>query len=66
MTRQPFGPGEASGDRAVAVGHNQGIVSTGDGAVIDNRTVRLPAEAVRGPAEVAAPPGLNNLPAPRS
>ncbi|KAK1181717.1 tetratricopeptide repeat protein [Streptomyces sp. NBS 14/10] len=66
MTRQPFRPGEASGDRAVAVGHNQGIVSTGDGAVIDNRTVRLPAEAVRGPAEVAAPPGLNNLPAPRS
>ncbi|MFD8385120.1 tetratricopeptide repeat protein [Streptomyces sp. NPDC059679] len=66
MTRQPFTPGEASGDRAVAVGHNQGIVSTGDGAVIDNRTVRLPAEAVRGPAEVAAPPGLNNLPAPRS
>ncbi|MEU5022913.1 tetratricopeptide repeat protein [Streptomyces milbemycinicus] len=66
MTQQPFRPGEASGDRAVAVGHNQGIVSTGDGAVIDNRTVRLPAEAVRGPAEVAAPPGLNNLPAPRS
>ncbi|MGY0058917.1 tetratricopeptide repeat protein [Streptomyces sp. LZ34] len=66
MTQQPFRPGEASGDRAVAVGHNQGIVSTGDGATIDNRTVRLPAEAVRAPAEVAAPPGLNNLPAPRS
>ncbi|MBP2404813.1 tetratricopeptide repeat protein [Streptomyces syringium] len=58
--------GEASGPGAVAVGSNHGIISTGDAATIDNRTLHLPAEALRAPAEVPAPPGLNNLPAPRS
>ncbi|WP_338932005.1 tetratricopeptide repeat protein [Streptomyces netropsis] len=66
MTHQHQVPGEASGPGAVAVGSNHGIISTGDAATIDNRTLHLPAEAVRAPAEVPAPPGLNNLPAPRS
>ncbi|MEV7870386.1 tetratricopeptide repeat protein [Streptomyces sp. NPDC088124] len=55
---------EASGEQAVAVGTNSGIVSTGDHATIDARTVHLPAEAVRPPAEVPAPHGTTNLPAP--
>ncbi|MEV5136829.1 tetratricopeptide repeat protein [Streptomyces syringium] len=59
-------PGEASGAGAVVVGSNQGIISTGEAATIDNRTLHLPAEAFRAPADVPAPPGLNNLPAPRS
>ncbi|MEV6777583.1 tetratricopeptide repeat protein [Streptomyces syringium] len=66
MTHQHQVPGEASGPGAVAVGSNQGIISTGDAATIDNRTLHLPAEALRAPADVPAPPGLNNLPAPRS
>ncbi|GAA1182541.1 hypothetical protein GCM10009654_44780 [Streptomyces hebeiensis] len=61
------GPGvAAAGARAVAVGTNQGVISTGDGAVIDSRTINLPATAVRGPGEVRAADGLNNLPAPHS
>ncbi|MEU1790167.1 FxSxx-COOH system tetratricopeptide repeat protein [Streptomyces sparsogenes] len=55
---------EASGEQAVAVGTNSGIVSTGDHATIDARTVHLSTNAVRHPAEVAAPPGTTNLPAP--
>ncbi|MFF5129124.1 tetratricopeptide repeat protein [Streptomyces syringium] len=66
MTHEYQMPGEASGPGAVAVGSNHGIISTGDAATIDNRTLHLPAEALRAPAEVPAPPGLNNLPAPRS
>ncbi|MGX8907994.1 tetratricopeptide repeat protein [Streptomyces netropsis] len=66
MTQQHQGPTEASGPGAVAVGSNQGIISTGDAAMIDNRSLHLPAEAFRAPADVPAPPGLNNLPAPRS
>ncbi|MFJ5227839.1 tetratricopeptide repeat protein [Streptomyces sp. NPDC088400] len=54
---------EASGERAVAVGTNSGIVSTGAHATIDARTVHLPADAVRQPAEVQAPRGTSNLPA---
>jgi tetratricopeptide (TPR) repeat protein len=50
--------------RSVAIGTNTGVVSTGDGAVIDARTIHLPAVAVRAPAEVAAARGLHNLPAP--
>ncbi|MFI7275493.1 FxSxx-COOH system tetratricopeptide repeat protein [Streptomyces sp. NPDC049879] len=56
----------ASGERSVAVGTNHGVVSTGDGATIDARVFRLPDRAVRTPDEVAAAPGLHNLPAPRS
>jgi len=52
--------------RLVTIGVNQGIVSTGDNATIDARTIHLPAEAVRAPAEVAAARGLHNLPAPRN
>jgi hypothetical protein len=52
--------------RPVTVGINQGIVSTGDNATIDARTIHLPAEAVRAPAEVTAAQGLHNLPAPRN
>ncbi|MFJ9031426.1 tetratricopeptide repeat protein [Streptomyces sp. NPDC102274] len=55
---------EASGERATAVGANSGIVSTGDHATIDARTIHLPAGAVRLPAEVPAPRGTTNLPAP--
>ena len=50
--------------RSVAVGTNAGVISTGEGAVIDARTIHLPAGAVRAPAEVAAVRGLHNLPAP--
>jgi hypothetical protein len=50
--------------RSVSIGVNAGVVSTGEGAVIDARTIHLPAEAVRAPAGVAAAPGLHNLPAP--
>lgn len=50
--------------RSVSIGVNAGVVSTGDGAVIDARTIHLPAEAVCIPADVAAAPGLHNLPAP--
>ncbi|MEV4971073.1 tetratricopeptide repeat protein [Streptomyces scopuliridis] len=56
----------ASGARAAAAGTNYGIISTGDGATIDSRTVHLPAEAFTAPAEVVAAGGLTNLPAPRS
>lgn len=52
--------------RSVSIGVNAGVVSTGDGAVIDARTIHLPAEAVRTPARVAAARGLHNLPAPHS
>ncbi|MCQ0024333.1 tetratricopeptide repeat protein [Streptomyces somaliensis DSM 40738] len=55
---------EASGRRAVAVGTNSGIVSTGDHVTIDARTVHLPADAVRRPADVPAPRGTTNLPLP--
>lgn len=50
--------------RSVSVGVNAGVISTGEGAVIDARTIHLPAEAVRAPAGVAAAQGLHNLPAP--
>jgi tetratricopeptide (TPR) repeat protein len=60
------GLNEASGPRSVAVGANHGVVSTGDGATIDARTIHLPAEAVRTPADVAASKGVHNLPAPHS
>ncbi|MGW2509747.1 FxSxx-COOH system tetratricopeptide repeat protein [Streptomyces scopuliridis] len=56
----------ASGAHAAAAGTNYGIISTGDGATIDSRTVHLPAEAFTAPAEVVAAGGLTNLPAPRS
>ncbi|MFF8787997.1 FxSxx-COOH system tetratricopeptide repeat protein [Streptomyces sp. NPDC015125] len=50
---------EANGDRAVAVGgDNHAPILTGDGA----RAVSLPREALRPPAEVTAPAGLDNLP----
>lgn len=52
--------------RSVSIGVNAGVISTGDGAVIDARTIHLPAEAVRMPAGVAAARGLHNLPAPHS
>jgi tetratricopeptide (TPR) repeat protein len=52
--------------RSVSIGVNAGVVSTGDGAVIDARTIHLPAEAVRMPGGVAAARGLHNLPAPHS
>ncbi|MFT2016520.1 tetratricopeptide repeat protein [Streptomyces sp. 796.1] len=55
---------EASGTRAVAVGTNSGVVSTGDHATIDARTFHLPAQAARQPADVSAPHGTTNLPAP--
>lgn len=52
--------------RSVSIGVNVGVVSTGDGAMIDARTIHLPGEAVRAPAGVAAARGLHNLPAPSS
>ncbi|MFF4607595.1 tetratricopeptide repeat protein [Streptomyces sp. NPDC001339] len=55
---------EAAGERAVAVGTNSGIVSTGDHATIDARTVHVQAGAVRQPADVPAPQGTTNLPLP--
>ncbi|MDQ2813678.1 MAG: ATP-binding protein [Actinomycetota bacterium] len=57
--------GDRPGPRpVVAVGTNTGVISTGDGATIDARTIHLPPEAVRTPAGVAAAQGLHNLPAP--
>jgi tetratricopeptide (TPR) repeat protein len=50
--------------RSISIGVNAGVISTGEGAVIDARTIHLPAEAVRAPAGVAAARGLHNLPAP--
>ena len=58
--------GDRPGPPAVAVEVNHGIISTGDGATIDARTIHLPAEAVRAPAAVTAARGLHNLPAPAS
>lgn len=55
---------EAFGDRSVAAGTNSGIVSTGDHATIDARTIHLPTEAVRQPANVPAPKATTNLPLP--
>ncbi|MBF6209362.1 hypothetical protein IU483_35765 [Streptomyces gardneri] len=51
---------QASGQRAVAVGGNAGIVQTGD----NSRAlfVQLPAEAWQPIAEIDAPPGIDNLP----
>ncbi|MEW1723913.1 tetratricopeptide repeat protein, partial [Streptomyces sp. NPDC093109] len=49
---------EASAERAAVIGRdNYGPVLTGD----NSRAVTLPAEALRPPAEVAAPAGLDNL-----
>jgi tetratricopeptide (TPR) repeat protein len=59
-------PGHRPASRSVAVEVNYGIISTGAGATIDARTIRLPSEAVRAPATVAAARGLHNLPAPSS
>ncbi|MGW6460842.1 tetratricopeptide repeat protein [Streptomyces sp. NPDC055078] len=64
MTRTPGAA--ASGVRAAAAGINNGIMSTGDGAVIEYRTVHLPAAALNAPADVVAPSALTNLPAPHS
>jgi hypothetical protein len=58
--------GDRTDPRTVAIGTNTGVISTGDAAVIDARTIHLPSEAVRAPAEVAAARGLHNLPAPSS
>ncbi|MFE4061258.1 tetratricopeptide repeat protein [Streptomyces sp. NPDC059096] len=66
MTGSPGAGASASGDRAAAAGTNHGIISTGDGATFDQRTVHLPAAALRAPAEVEAPGALTNLPAPPS
>ena len=52
--------------RSVTIGTNAGVVSTGDGALIDARTIHLRAEAVRAPAVVTAARGLQNLPGPVS
>lgn len=52
--------------RPVTITTNYGVVSTGDGATIDARTIHLPPEAVRLPADVAAAQALHNLPAPRN
>jgi len=54
------------GPRPLVIGTNAGVVSTGDRATIDARTIHLPAEAVRAPAVVSAARGLHNLPAPGS
>jgi tetratricopeptide (TPR) repeat protein len=51
---------------SVTIGVNHGIVNTGAGATIDARTIHLPPEAIRTPAEVVATRGLHNLPAPRN
>jgi len=58
--------GHRPGPRTVAVEVSHGIISTGDGATIDARTIHLPAEAARAPAGVTAERGLHNLPAPAS
>ena len=56
---------EGSSDpRSVTVGSNTGVISVGDNAMIDARTIHLPPEAVRTPAGVVAAQGLHNLPAP--
>jgi hypothetical protein len=60
------GTEDRSDPRSVTIGTNAGVVSTGDGAVIDARTVHLPAEAVRAPSVITAARGLHNLPAPGS
>lgn len=52
--------------RPVTVGTNTGVISAGDNAVIDARTIHLPPEAIRTPAGVVAAQGLHNLPAPRN
>ncbi|MEW1739757.1 tetratricopeptide repeat protein, partial [Nocardia beijingensis] len=49
---------QASGQRAVAVGGNAGVVQTGD----HSRIVQLPTEAWQPIAEIDAPPGIDNLP----
>jgi hypothetical protein len=62
----PAGAEDRPDPRSVTIGTNAGVVSTGDGAVIDARTIHLPAEAARAPAVVSAARGLHNLPAPAS
>ncbi|MFF7258802.1 FxSxx-COOH system tetratricopeptide repeat protein [Streptomyces sp. NPDC008159] len=52
---------EASGTRSIAIsapGGFYGVAQTGDGA----RALTLPPQALLPPAEVDAPPGLDNLP----
>lgn len=56
--------GSKADPRSVTVGTNTGVISTGDGAVIDARTIHLPAAAVRAPAEISAAQGVHNLPRP--
>ena len=58
----PLAPGiEASGTRSVAA-EQVGIAVTGDRVNIDARTTHLAAGAIPTPADVAAPPGIHNLP----
>ncbi len=58
----PVAPGiEALGTRSVAAGQ-VGIAATGDRTNIDARTTHVAAGAIPRPAEVAAPPGIHNLP----
>ena len=62
MTDSPERRVEASGTRAVAAQAITGTVITGDDAVVDDRTINLAAGAIPHPADVAAPPGIQNLP----
>lgn len=62
------GEGSAAADtgnkpdsRSVTVGTNTGVISAGDSATIDARTIHLPPDAIRAPAEITAAQGVHNL-----
>ncbi|MFE6026198.1 tetratricopeptide repeat protein [Streptomyces niveus] len=57
----PDGP-TAGGERAGAVNGNSGVLSTGDGARIEQRTLVLPPDALKPALTQDALGGLHNLP----
>ena len=60
----PAAEAAASGPRSVAARQISGPVVTGDNPQIDARAPVIAAGGIPRPADVAAVPGLNNLPRP--
>ena len=61
-TPRPHTEITAPGEQAVAAGEISGVVTTGDGSPVDNRTIKLEPGTLRAPAEVDLVGELTNLP----
>ncbi|MEU3103246.1 tetratricopeptide repeat protein [Streptomyces griseoflavus] len=62
MNAKPM-PSSASGSRSATASNNPGVISTGNGARIEQRTLVLPPGAIDPALDGAAIAKLNNLPA---